>query len=484
MTGRAEPASRSRSGRLARFGQRHRRYFAVDGGSGGHLLSALAGHDTALQPVAAPRHADLLIVVGPINPKLIPAVREMARALPRPAYALLVHTLPPTEAEAAEFLPGARHVAPDLEQILAAARASGDTPGLDNVDLPIAETPPIPLPSKRQRELATELAVLSLGPIQAFTAGPLRLLLVCDGEQIGSAQVEAGYAERGIAQMMAQADWREAADVAAHLDPLAPIAGRLAFVSAIEQLQGARLPTDMALQREAALGLERAQNHLWWLARFTRLIAHDPLAVRAYALARALASLIARLWPQPTAAWIAPQGSAPTADAHAGPELRRLTDELVTLTRRVERDRLLALRTRGIGVLPRERLQAGGVTGPVLAASGGGVSDVQARLLRRLIAAAADLRQAADTAFGQSRAQQLPRWEAPAGEACVTVDGPRGQIGLRLVSQGADRPAQVEWNRPSAALLQLVPAMLAGEKLADAEVTLASLDLAMAEADG
>ena len=41
----------------------------------------------------------------------------------------------------------------------------------------------------------------------------------------------------------------------------------------------------------------------------------------------------------------------------------------------------------------------------------------------------------------------------------------------------------VEWLRPSAALLPLLPEMLAGETLADAEALVASLDLAMAEAD-
>jgi NADH:ubiquinone oxidoreductase subunit D len=37
---------------------------------------------------------------------------------------------------------------------------------------------------------------------------------------------------------------------------------------------------------------------------------------------------------------------------------------------------------------------------------------------------------------------------------------------------------------PSAALLGLIPELLAGQKLADAEMIVASLDLAMAEADG
>src|SRR5258708_20013502 len=67
-------------------------YFAIDGGSGAHLLTALARRDPYVRQVASPRHANLLIIVEPINQKLLPAVIEVAKALPRPAHALLVRT--------------------------------------------------------------------------------------------------------------------------------------------------------------------------------------------------------------------------------------------------------------------------------------------------------------------------------------------------------------------------------------------------------
>lgn len=480
MTGNASTTARTRAGWLARFGLRQQRYFAVDGGSGAHLLTALAGFDPSLQPVAAPRHADLLIVAGPINPKLVPAINEMTRVLPRPARALLIDTIPSSEIHDADLALGVRRVAPDLHEILAAARASDTAPTLNLIDQPIPETPPIPLPSKRQREMATELAVLSLGPIQAFTAGPLRLLLVFDGEQIVSAQVEAGYAERGIAQRMTQLGWRAAADLAAQLDPLAPVAGRLAFVQAVEQLGGAQVSIDVAQQRAAALAMERAQNHLWWFVRFARLIVHEPLAARAYELATRLAKINAQI---PVAA-ILLRENVPHVDSNAGATLRELTDQIAAFAARVERDRPLTLRTRGLGVLALDRLQAANVSGPVLAASERGRGDVQSRVVARLSAAAADLRQAADTNFVQPGTQPTMRWDVPAGEAQVSVEGPRGRIGLRIMSAGNDRAAQVEWGRPSAALLRIVPDLLVGQKLADAEVIIASLDLAMAEADG
>src|SRR5581483_846954 len=122
----------------------------------------------------------------------------------------------------------------------------------------------IQLPQKHEQEMATELGVLSLGPVQAFTAGPLRLLLICDGEQVLSTQVEAGYASRDIAQAMTQVDWQQALHLARRLDPLAPLASQLAYVQAVEQLQGWQPSEPVVGLREAAILLERAKNVLWW----------------------------------------------------------------------------------------------------------------------------------------------------------------------------------------------------------------------------
>ncbi len=72
----------------------------------------------------------------------------------------------------------------------------------------------------------------------------------------------------------------------------------------------------------------------------------------------------------------------------------------------------------------------------------------------------------------------------PTGEAHATVEGPRGTIGIHIASSGGEKPVNVQWQRPSAMLLPLLPEILGGQLLADAEVIVASLGLAMAEADG
>ncbi|MEX0805806.1 MAG: hypothetical protein WD688_21185 [Candidatus Binatia bacterium] len=139
----------------------------------------------------------------------------------------------------------------------------------------------ISLPEKQDREIATEFIVLSLGPLQAFIAGPLRLLLVCDGEQVVSVQIEAGYASRNIAYAMTQAPASEGALLASLLDPLAPVAGRVAYISVLEQLQRFEPDPIVVQQREAALALERAQNHLCWLVRFATVVANDRVTFAA-----------------------------------------------------------------------------------------------------------------------------------------------------------------------------------------------------------
>lgn len=498
MTGNANATTRSRPGWLSQIRQVPHHYFAIDGGSGAHLLAALAGLDPYVKQVASPRHANLLIIVEPISQKLAPAVVELAKALPRPARVLIVG-----EAEAGygflsgtervrveELLPGAQRIAAaSVEAVLDAVlhqKAWQELPAINQQEI---DEETIQLPSKQEQEMATELAVLSLGPVQPWTAGPLRLLIVCDGEQVLSAQVEAGYAQRGVSYAMTQVDWQQALHLARHLDPLAPVASQLAYVCALEQLQGWQAPPQLVKLREAVVAVERAQNVLWFLVRFARLLADVSLISRAYRLATQLSERIAKSWRESPHVWIMPQQSVPPSVIREHAEflasLREVTDGMTELRRHSERNRLFALRTRGIGVLETEHLRGHGVSGPNLWGSERGTGDVQSRLLVRLDTAITDLRAASDAlGAGTAAPTHAVCWEVPAGDVHVTIPGPRGKIDLHLVSSGGEQPAQVEWRLPSATLLPLLPEILVREILADAEVIVASLDLAMAEADG
>jgi NADH dehydrogenase/Respiratory-chain NADH dehydrogenase, 49 Kd subunit len=117
-------------------------------------------------------------------------------------------------------------------------------------------------------------------------------------------------------------------------------------------------------------------------------------------------------------------------------------------------------------VLSAQRLHFAGVRGPVLRASERGDGDVQSRLVARLDAAVDDLARAVEAlATGEVSLARGAEWQVPAGETSVVVQGPRGEIGLHMVSDGGESPCSIEWQRPSQALLPLLPEILAGQKL-------------------
>ena len=487
-----------RSGHTLRRSAFLSHYYAIDGGSGSHLLSVLAEYSPLMRPANSPRHADILLIIAPVNRKLVPALIEIAEALPRPAHVLLVED--PVALQVSDALdettfahldtlfPNARHLATfsvdDIYDTMISA-STWEEMIVTEGNVPDAET--IQLPPKQEQEMATELAVLSLGPVQPFTSGPVRVFLVCDGEQVFSVQVESGYAHRGIADAMQHASWQQSLTLARVFDPLAPIASQLAYVNAIEQLQRWEPVPQVASLREAALALERGRNHLWWLVHFMHLLSQEQYLDRSYQLATINEQCLGQLWRQSPADWIVPQYTGSIqVDAAAVTQLTTLTDDVEELCKSMLRNRWLKLRTRGIGILNLAYLREHAVSGPVLQASvHNGSGDVKDRVLARVQNAANDVRHAV-TLLAQrpSIAAREINWDIPAGEAHATVEGPRGNIGIHVKSDGGEKPAHVAWQSPSAALLPLLPEILPGHILADAETIIASLDLAMAEADG
>jgi NADH-quinone oxidoreductase subunit D len=73
--------------------------------------------------------------------------------------------------------------------------------------------------------------------------------------------------------------------------------------------------------------------------------------------------------------------------------------------------------------------------------------------------------------------------EVPPGEVYQAVEGPRGELGFYVVSNGEHRPYRVKIRDPSFVNLQAIPAMVEGSLVADAIAAIASLDPVMGGVD-
>jgi NADH-quinone oxidoreductase subunit D len=73
--------------------------------------------------------------------------------------------------------------------------------------------------------------------------------------------------------------------------------------------------------------------------------------------------------------------------------------------------------------------------------------------------------------------------EVPPGEVYQAVEGPRGELGFYVVSNGEHRPYRVKIRDPSFVNLQAIPTMVEGSLVADAIAAIASLDPVMGGVD-
>ncbi len=198
-------------------------------------------------------------------------------------------------------------------------------------------------------------------------------------------------------------------------------------------------------------------------------------------------------------------------------------------------NRIWLQRTRGIGVLRPEDAIALGVSGPNLRASGvdwdirkshpycgyeqfefdvplGSTGDVfdryrcrvqEIRESLRIVEQALDGLPSGRVSIDERKLVPPPRdelatsmealihhfklwtegFKPPVGEVYVSIEGPRGELGYYVVSDGSAKPYRVRIRPPSFANLQALSRMAEGQLLADVVATLASIDFVLGEVD-
>src|SRR5262249_9688645 len=71
----------------------------------------------------------------------------------------------------------------------------------------------------------------------------------------------------------------------------------------------------------------------------------------------------------------------------------------------------------------------------------------------------------------------------PVGESCVPVEGPRGEQGFYVVSDGTNRPWRVKARSPSLLAVQAIPRMVIGGLIADVVAVIGSTDIVLGDVD-
>jgi NADH-quinone oxidoreductase subunit D len=187
----------------------------------------------------------------------------------------------------------------------------------------------------------------------------------------------------------------------------------------------------------------------------------------------------------------------------------RFVDEYERL---ITGNEILMARTQGVGILPKALAVNAGITGPMLRAAGvnydirkvdhygiydrfpfrvplGDHGDVFDRYMIRVL----EMRESVkilETALRDIPAgpiidpkAKLRGFRPKAGEAYGRIEGPKGELGFYLVSDGTPNPYRYRVRPPSLINLTVLEEMCLGQLVADVVIILGSVDIVLGEVD-
>jgi NADH-quinone oxidoreductase subunit D len=370
--------------------------------------------------------------------------------------------------------------------------------------------------------LATQDMVLNIGPQHPATHGVLRLRLTLDGERIVDCEPIVGYMHRGVEKLFEVRDYRQIIVLANRHDWLSAFSSELGVVLAVERMLGMEVPVRATWTRMLLAELNRVLNHLMFLGSYPiELGAITPIfyAFRERETIQAVMeevsggrmhymfNRVGGLKEDLPAGWLDRVADAVTA---VGSRLSQIEDLIFG-------NEIFRARTRGIGVLSPQLVDAYGVSGPIARAAGvdfdlrrdepylaydelarDGVLQVAVRdegdcyarfgLLLDQVKVSLDLAEACvDRLRSLERGPvnvRLPKiLKVPEGATYCWTENPLGINGYYLVSRGEKTPWRMKLRSASFNNIAVLPEVLEGTLVADMVAILGSMFFVVGDID-
>lgn len=216
---------------------------------------------------------------------------------------------------------------------------------------------------------------IPIGPVHPCFKEPARLKCETKGERVIAVEVELGYMKKGIERIMKGRPWQEVMFLAERVCGICSVIHNMVFIESLEQISGITVPPRAAFLRVVANELDRMQSHLLANFSYCYTIEHETLGMYLLDCREQVMDLLERLTgARVTCAYIIPGGVR--CDIHAEDRLflleslDRIEKELTRYTKMFETGPMIALRSRGIGILTQEAAFKAHAVGPTARASG------------------------------------------------------------------------------------------------------------------
>jgi NADH-quinone oxidoreductase subunit D len=357
---------------------------------------------------------------------------------------------------------------------------------------------------------------LNMGPQHPSTHGVFRLIMQLDGETVVGVKPVMGYLHRSTEKLGEARTYIQGVTLTDRMDYLSPMTTNWAYALTIEKLAGLEVPERAEYIRVIVSELSRIASHQVAIGTFGADVGtwFTPL-VYCFREREEILDLFMLC---------AGVRMNPSYIRHGG-VARDLTDEFVERAKAfiekmpakideyetlLTKNEIFVARTKGIGMLPPELCKEYSVTGPIARASGiaydirraepygiydrfdyqipvrfgGDAYDRYLVRVQEMRESVKIVRQALrDIPPGDIRGRMPKILRPPKGEAYARIEGPKGEIGFYLISDGSTSPYRYKVRAPSYINLTVLSQLTIGHKVADAVVILGSFDIVMGEVD-
>jgi NADH-quinone oxidoreductase subunit C/D len=366
--------------------------------------------------------------------------------------------------------------------------------------------------------LKTDQIIVNLGPQHPSTHGVFRMAVVLEGETIIELKPVMGYLHRNHEKIGERNTYLQNMPYTDRLDYISSMSNNFGYALTVEKLMGIKPPERAEYIRVIMAELTRISNHLMNVG----FLMNDLGAFFTPALyGLEERELILDIFE-------AVSGSRMMCNYFRfGGVFQDLNEQILAKIKALVEDRLprkvddidryltnneiLLSRCRGVGVLTREQAIGLSATGPILRSAGvkhdlrkadpysiydrfdfdipvGTHGDVYDRYMIRLEEVRQSLRiikqalkDIPEGPFMTGKPTYLVR--VPAGESYGHVEGPKGELGYYVVSNGKPNPFRYHVRAPSFINLTSLAKMCVGEKVADVIVILGAIDIILGEVD-
>ena len=390
-------------------------------------------------------------------------------------------------------------------------------------------------------ELRSETMTVNMGPQHPSTHGVLNIIVQLSGETILKADTTIGFLHTGIEKTAEQKKWQQVIPLVERMDYLGPQSNSLSFCLSVERLLNLEVPERVIWIRVLIAELQRLSSHLVWLGTHGMEIGAVSVMLYCFREREQLLNINEmlagfRLFPS----YIRVGGLREDLPRGFHAAVREFLDKfpgkLDEYHKLLTKNHVWIGRTKGVGKLTREQTMELGIVGPLARAVGIPYDvrktfpylkyetfdfevpthtdgDVYARYLvkmdemresvkicrqaleriapvgpydcrdYRIVPPPKDRVYTEMEALIQHFLLYSQGFNVPKGEAYVPVEGPRGEHGFYVVSDGGNRPIRVKSRAPSFIACQALPKMITGGLIADVIAVIGSTDVVMGDVD-